>query len=320
MLSDATGSELDSVARQGISRRKFLGLCPVAVASVATIGQTSTAVVDDKSKQLAREHGNDPALLIDLTKCVGCGMCVSACKKDNDLESRADQPALGPEAVLASSNWTVVEGRNVAGEVSPVKRQCMHCLEPACASVCFVKALEKTEAGPVSYDPNKCVGCRFCLMACPFGIPTFDWDATLGQVSKCDMCADRTSQGLPTACAEACPSGALTFGRRDGLLSEAHSRMTVEPGKYVDHVYGESEVGGTSVLYISDVPFDKLGFASLGTEPLPEYTWRITRWIPPVAMGLGAALVTLYARRMKVLEEKEEEEERETLGAGREEL
>ena len=104
------------------------------------------------------------------------------------------------------------------------------------------------------------------------------------------------------------------------MLSEAHSRMTVEPDKYVDHVYGESEVGGTSVLYISDVPFDKLGFASLGTEPLPEYTWRITRWIPPVAMGLGAALVTLYARRMKVLEEKEEEEERETLGAGREEL
>ena len=318
MLSDATGSELDSVVQQGISRRKFLGLCPVAAVSVATIGQTSAAAVGAQTQQLAEEHGSDPALLIDLTKCVGCGACADACKKDNGLETRADQPATGPGATLASSNWTAVVPYNVDGQATPVKRQCMHCLEPACASVCFVKALVKTEAGPVAYDPNKCVGCRFCMMACPFGVPTFDWDATFGKVSKCDMCADRTARGLPTACAEACPSGALTFGQRDGLLNEAHSRMTAEPGKYVDHVYGESEVGGTSVLYISDVPFEKLGFASLGTEPLPEYTWRITKWIPPVAMGLGAALVTLYARRMKVLDEEEEKDK--ALAAGREEL
>lgn len=317
MSTEATGSELDSVVRQGISRRKFLGLCPVAVASVATIGQASA--VGEKTQKLAQEHGNDPALLIDLTKCIGCGACVDACKKDNGLPTRADQPALGPGAALASSNWTAVVPHTIDGEATPVKRQCMHCLEPACASVCFVAALKKTEAGPVTYDPNKCVGCRFCMMACPFGIPTFDWDATFGRVSKCDFCVDRTSQGLPTACAEACPTGTLTFGHRDGLLAEAHSRMTAEPGKYVDHVYGESEVGGTSVLYISDVPFDKLGFVSLGTEPLPEYTWRITRWIPPVAMGLGTALVTLYARRMKVLEQEEEKKD-EALWAGREEL
>jgi formate dehydrogenase iron-sulfur subunit len=279
-----------------------LGLAPVAVATVAMAGQESSPAVHE----LAVEHQGDPSVLIDLTKCIGCGKCVDACKADNNLPWRDDQPAVGADAVLASSNYTVVqaEPRGSDGGVVTVKRQCLHCLEPACASVCFVRALQKSDAGPVTYDPNRCIGCRYCMMACPFGVPTFDWESTFGKISKCDLCADRTSQGRPTACAEACPSGAITYGTRGANLADAHRR--IQGGGYVDHVYGENEVGGTSVLYVSDIPFEKLGFTDgLPEEPLPEYTWQITRLIPPAAAAIGATLITLYLRRMKIIEAEE---------------
>ncbi len=283
------------------------------VASIAAAPSDEGAAAGDG--ELAQEHRNDPGLLIDLTKCVGCGACVDACKAKNDLATRADQPATGFDAEFASSNWSIVKAERVPGAkggIRTVKKQCMHCLEPACASVCFVKALRKSAAGPVTYDPSKCVGCRFCLMACPFGIPSFDWDSRFGRVEKCNLCMDRTSKGLPTACAEACPTGAVTFGRRGDLLKTAWGRISSEPDKYVSHVYGEREVGGTSVLYISDIPFEDLGFLNgLPAGPLPQYAWEITRLIPPAAAGVGAGLIALYLRRRKLLLEREGAESQE---------
>jgi formate dehydrogenase iron-sulfur subunit len=243
-------------------------------------------------------------MLVDLTKCTGCGACVAACKLQHHLEWRADQPALGPDAALASANWTVVRTVDETPDEQEryVKRNCFHCLEPACVSACFVKALRKTEAGPVVYDGNRCVGCRYCLLACPFGVPTFEWDVTFGRVSKCNFCASRTSAGLPSACAAACPSGAISFGRRRDMLALAHDTISSDPDTYVAHVYGETEAGGTSVLYLSDVPFEELGFATgVPTKALPEYTWEITRFLPPVAAGLAATLVVLYGRRKRAL-------------------
>jgi len=172
-----------------------------------------------------------------------------------------------------------------------------------------VKAMRKSEAGPVVYDGDKCVGCRYCLMACPFGVPTFEWDETFGRVQKCDLCADRVAVGLPTACAEACPQGTITYGRRQDLLAEAWRRIHEGSQHYVHHVYGEHEVGGTSVLYISDVPFEQLGFRTgLPDDTLASYTWEITRVLPPVAVGLGVTLMTLYLRRRRLLFESVIEE------------
>jgi len=279
----------------------------VAATAVAAIGPEQGSAMPHSS-ELAEKHAGNASVLVDVTRCIGCGSCVNACKADNDLPTRYDEPAEGSDAALSPSNYTIVEPQEGArnGATATVKKQCMHCLEPACASVCFMKAIYKTDAGPVVYDPNRCVGCRYCIMACPFGVPKFDYDATMGRVYKCDMCVDRTSEGRPTACAEACPAGALTFGTREEMLAEAHGRIASEPDRYIDHVYGETEVGGTGMLYLSDVPFAQLGFPTeLPDEALPGFTHEITKLIPPAAAGIGTMLIWLYSRRVKVLAEQE---------------
>ena len=305
-----------------LSRRAFLKGAAVAAGAAGAVAAPPAAAVAElaapSTDELAEKHAGDFGVLIDLTKCVGCARCVRACKDDNDLEWRDDQPVRGPDAELSSSTWSVVRSTRVrTTEETPLgprgreltryaKIQCMHCLEPACASACFVAALQKTEAGPVVYDPGRCIGCRYCMMACPFGVPSFDWDGALGRIEKCDMCLPRTSSGEVTACAEACPTGTITFGRRGALLEEAWRRIDSST-YYVRHVYGEREVGGTSVMYVSDVPFEKLGFlTTLPDVPLSEYTWRVTRLIPPVAVGVVATLATLYVRRRRYLEGEQE--------------
>jgi formate dehydrogenase iron-sulfur subunit len=320
--------------RASLSRRAFLKTATVAAGTAGILGHSvgpahaSGLVPESNPQVLAREHADDPGLLVDLTRCVGCGECVRACKLDNDLGWRADQPATGPEAVLASSNWSVVRAVSVETVedtlLGPrpmtgrryVKTQCMHCLEPACASACFVKALVKSDAGPVVYDPDRCVGCRYCMMACPFGVPAYEWEATLGRIQKCDLCVERTSEGRPTTCAEACPQGAIAFGRRDELLAEARARIEAKPDVYVHHIFGQTEVGGTSVLYLSDVPFEELGFpTTLPDTPLPQYTWKITRLIPPAAASIGATLITLYVRRRRLVLDEEAREGAEEVSA-----
>ncbi len=301
-----TAGDEKKEARSGPTRRDFLKAAAVtAGAAVATTMPAAPARAATPA-ELAEEHAGDPGMLIDLTRCIGCGSCVAACKLQNDLEWRRGQPALGPEAELASANWTVVttieRSRGTDGAVRYVKRQCLHCLEPACASACPVRALRKDPLGPVTYDVNKCIGCRYCLMACPFGVPTFEWDRPVSWVSKCSLCFERVSRDGATACAAACPTGTIRFGPRGELLEEAHRLIAGEPGRYVPHVYGETEVGGTSVLYVSDVAFSELGFVQgLPERPLPDYTWAQSRLIPPAAAGLGALLIALWVRRRRVL-------------------
>jgi formate dehydrogenase iron-sulfur subunit len=311
--------------RTALTRRVFLKTATVTAGAAGLVAHSATAasasgslVPESNPEELGREHADDPGMLIDITKCVGCGKCVRACKLDNDLEWRDDQPATGPDAELASSNWSIVQANSVEtieeSRLGPRRRvgrrykkfQCLHCLEPACASACFVAALHKSEEGPVVYDGDRCVGCRYCLMACPFGVPTFEWDETFGRVQKCDFCIERTGEGEPSACAEACPQGAITFGRRGELLEEAWRRIDGDTD-YVRHVYGETEVGGTSVMYLSDVPFEELGFRmGLPTDPLPTYTWEVSRILPPFAAGFTVTIMALWARRQKIQREREE--------------
>lgn len=220
------------------------------------------------------------AILVDTTKCIGCMSCVAACKDTNGLPQNE-------ETELSANTFNVVQSR--AGVF--VRRFCMHCQDPTCVSVCPVGAFKKTAAGPVVYDADRCMGCRYCMMACPFSVPRYEWALALPRVRKCTMCAPRQAQGLPPACAEVCPTEATIFGDREVMLAEAEKRLRENPSGYIQHIYGKNEAGGTSVLFLSAVPFEALGFpTNVPLEPLPMYTYRALSKIPSV-VSAGALLL-----------------------------
>jgi formate dehydrogenase iron-sulfur subunit len=240
------------------------------------------------------------AMLIDTTRCIGCRGCQAACKQWHDLpgETTHNTGSYQNPPWISGKTRTVVTFNEVVhdGQFDWVfaKRQCMHCGHPGCASACTVGALRKTDDGPVVYDSGKCIGCRYCQYACPFDVPAYEWDKVLGLIGKCDFCVDRQAEGLEPACAKACPTEAIAFGEREDLLAEAHRRIAADPTAYVHHVYGEHEVGGTSMLYLSGVPFAKLGFPALGTAPVSAYTEAVMRQTPTIALAVAAGASALY--------------------------
>ncbi len=260
------------------------------------------------------------ACLVDMTACIGCRACQVACKSWNELpaestcQSGHDGGYQNP-LTLGPKTYTVVGFHELEDAAAPgglrwifSKRQCMHCVEPACAAACPATALEKQPSGPVTYDEAKCVGCRYCVLACPFDVPAAEWNTTTPRIRKCDFCAARLEgasvpDGLPAegatwaarrrlpACVATCPTDALTFGPREELLAEAWRRIRARPGSYARHVYGEHEAGGTSWLYLSAVPFERLGFPTdLGNRPVPRDARRALEIVPAAVVGLGALL------------------------------
>jgi len=228
-----------------ISRRKFLGWVGAAGLS-ATIGKSATA---STHKHFTGYPGSF-AVLHDTTLCVGCRSCEAACNKVNDLPSPdkpfADLSVLEKKRRTTTKAFTVVNKYNDPEKPEkPVffKKQCNHCLEPACASVCFVRAFTKTKTGAVTYDSSVCVGCRYCMVACPFEIPTYEYDQVLTpRIRKCTMCYPLVSKGQLPGCVEVCPMEALTFGKRQDLINFAKQRIQKYPDRYVDHIYGEHEM------------------------------------------------------------------------------
>ncbi len=276
-----------------LSRRTFIKIAGAA-------GAASVVARPEKAEASLLHSVNTPAVLVDTTRCVGCRGCEAACSEANHLPPPAKAGEDGVFDARRTTDvrvFTIVNRGQVAGKTGGqryVKRQCMHCLDPACASACLAKALEKTAAGPVVYHPERCLGCRYCMVACQFDVPKFEFQSANPYISKCSFCAERQADGLPPACASVCPSGALQFGRREALIEEARSRIYQHPGTYVHHIYGEEEAGGTSWLYVTDVPFESLGFRTdLGPTSPPELTRTalaavplvLTLW-PPLLMGL----------------------------------
>jgi formate dehydrogenase iron-sulfur subunit len=226
------------------------------------------------------------ALLFDMVQCLGCRKCIQACNELHGFEGDAEKAT-----ELSATAYTVMT--EVEGYA--VRNLCRHCLSPTCVSVCPVGALIKHERGPVVWEADRCIGCRYCILACPFNIPRYEWDDPVPSVRKCDMCVARLEQGKPPACAEACPAGATLAGPRDELLKEAHRRIQESPDDYYDHVYGESEVGGTSVLFLAPFPVEALGYKEvLGDEPLPVLTSRVLNRIPDIVFLGGAALMAIW--------------------------
>lgn len=263
-------------------------------------------------------------ILTDITKCIGCNECVKACKVVNELPQ--DKPREWQKNDgLSAKNWTSVLHN---GKYN-LRKQCRHCIEPACASVCPVGALYKTDFGAVIYDKKKCLGCRYCMMACPYGIPRYDWENPVPYIKKCILCYYKISSGelSQPACTSACPTGATIFGEREELLKIAKARIANEPSKYMNHIYGEYEVGGTNVLYITapDCPLDFLYYYNyrvdknvklLGepdiNEPLPATTKWAMEAVPFAFLGMGAIMSGIYwvvNRRQKLMNEEEQKKE-----------
>jgi formate dehydrogenase iron-sulfur subunit len=234
------------------------------------------------------------AILTDMTKCVGCQACALACKEINHLPKDCSL------SELSAKTWTAVQYINSVN----IRRHCMHCEDPACVSACPVAALEKTKEGAVIYDASKCMGCRYCMIACPFDIPKYEWHSALPQVQKCIFCYENAlKNNKQPACTEACPARATVFGSRNKLLQIARDRLQQSPKKYVQHIYGLDEAGGTSVFYLSSVPFEKLGFPKLRTDPYPHLTWKVLSKIPNVVSVGFATLLGIWwivNRRIKL--------------------
>ncbi len=235
-------------------------------------------------------------ILVDTTMCVGCYECERACAQ------RWGNPEPDDLHELSSKKNTVVQTINDVN----VPRLCMHCNEPTCASVCPVGAFEKKPNGAVVYDAGKCIGCRYCMQACPFQIPRYQWESLNPRVSKCDMCYERTSDGRLPACVESCPTGARLFGERETLLAEAAKRLREKPSEYAQAVYGMNEVGGTSTLYLSAKPFESIGFKpGMPDHSMADLTWNIMSKIPNYVFWGGTLLAGIYwitNRRKEVAE------------------
>jgi formate dehydrogenase iron-sulfur subunit len=293
-----------------MQRRAFLRLAGTASAGAALCSLDAKATAGDPV------GAGENAVLVDTTLCVGCRACEAACAEANDLALPEDSADIFKQYRNTSqTHLTVVnqfEGKNGKdGDPRFAKKQCMHCVEPACASACPVRALDKLPNGPVTYHPERCMGCRYCMVACPFEIPKYEYEKAIPTVKKCTFCASRQAQGLAPACTTVCPSGALTFGKRGALIDEAKTRIFGKPDDYVHYVYGEHEAGGTNWLYISDVDFKDLGMKVTVDQASYPQLVKGALGIPPMVMTLWPPLLMgIYAfshRREQVAKEEQNE-------------
>jgi len=260
-----------------MNRRAFLKTLGTAVISSSLI----------KVKDLkAEEHKTEfYGILVDTTRCIGCRRCEKACAEANglpipDISEDKNKEILKNIRNTSPTQYTVVNKYETEKGTVYVPKRCMHCNQPGCAAACLVKAMRKRETGHVTWDLN-CIGCRLCMISCPFDIPKFEYDKAIPRIQKCNLCYDRFKKGLVPACVEVCPTQALTFGTRRDILMEAKRRISNNPDKYISHIYGEYEAGGTSHIYISAVPFEKIGFkTNIGLEPYPKYSTGFLYAVP----------------------------------------
>jgi Fe-S-cluster-containing dehydrogenase component len=271
-----------------IDRRNFFRVVGVTGASIALSEKLSAAT---ENEAIEDSYG----ILIDSFMCGGCQSCEFACAEAHGLAEPEDEPQLGLSRRTDETRRTVVNAFDTSeGEVT-VKNQCMHCIDPACVSACLTKAMYKTKEGAVVWREDKCMGCRYCMISCPFDVPKFEYNSPNPRIIKCDMCHDRVKEGKIPACAEICPSDAIVFGKRSELIKEARKRIFEYPDYYRDYVYGETEAGGTGVIYIGQVPFKEIGFKTgLEKDSYPSLSKGFLYSVPFVFVLWPTMLLGIY--------------------------
>lgn len=289
----------------GLSRRGFIQTAGVATTAVATGGVARAEMAE------AMNADEQYSVLVDTVVCIGCRKCEWACNNQHELSSRSlasyeDKSVFSSERRPEHDAYTVVnEFENPAAGVKKftVKIQCMHCLQPACASACIVGALTKETNGPVVYDAWKCIGCRYCMIACPFQIPAYEYhDAVSPEVKKCTFCNERLTKGEKPACVGICPNEALTFGKRREMIDLGKARIRHHPDRYVNHVYGEHEAGRTDWLYLTPINITQAGMPALNSDPIADVTESIQHgifksFVPPLALYSLLGLIMRTTRR-----------------------
>jgi Fe-S-cluster-containing dehydrogenase component len=267
---------------------------------IKTIGVVGASVLPARSlrsEEIANEAVEFKGILVDTTRCAGCQNCSVVCAESHELpEPDLDEMfEINGNRPTTPDQWTTISRFEVGDEEIYVKKQCMHCNQPACATACPTKALLKTEEGPVIWRGDKCMGCRFCMISCPYDIPKFEYDSPNPRIMKCVMCWEKLNEGEIPECVANCPEEAIVFGTRRELIDQAKSRIYTEPDRYVHEIYGEHEVGGTGYLYLAGVPFDQLGFKNdLGNVAYPEYTKTFLYSVPFVITLWPAFLLALH--------------------------
>ena len=268
-----------------LGRRNFFKVLGVTGVSLA-IGNELKAV--PKKEESIEFSG----VLYDSTLCVGCQTCETSCASAHGLPDPVGVPDASVVRQADDKHRTVVNACKTSQGESYVKKQCMHCNEPACAAACLTQALLKTKEGPVIWREDKCMGCRYCMVSCPYNSPKFEYNSQNPKIVKCDMCYDKIQEGNKPVCVSNCPAGALVFGTRRELIREARKRIVENPGKYVDYIYGEHEAGGTGWLYLSGVPMEELGLnTSIQSGAYPEMTKGFLYSVPSIFVLWPAILL-----------------------------
>jgi formate dehydrogenase iron-sulfur subunit len=298
---------------KNLSRRSWLK-------STLAISAASCVSVNELNSADPEAHSNDRyGVLVDTTVCIGCRNCEWACKTVHNMPSEGfntykDREIFKNFRRPDPSALTVVnEYENKKNPLLPidVKMQCMHCDYPSCSSACIVGAFKKQKNGAVTWDTDKCIGCRYCMVACPFQVPTFDYDKALRpDIKKCDFCFSRTSKGELPGCVNICPVEALTYGPKPFLIKEARDRIKRKPELYLDKIFGEYDAGGTSWIYLASKNFYEIGFPKVSTRPAPGVTEAIQHgifayFVPPLALYSMLGGMMWYTKRRQAMEEED---------------
>jgi len=282
-----------------LDRRSALRVLATGVAGAAS---AAAAPLKAHARAPATAPEGAASMLFDTTLCIGCQACTVACRDANDIRFEDNDGMYFNTPDLSAGAKSVIKLTADGGRDTYMKMQCMHCVDPACVGACMFGAFQKREHGIVTWRGDHCTGCRYCEVVCPFNVPRFEWESRNPRIVKCELCSHRLNEGGIPACVEVCPREAIIFGTREELLQEAHRRIEENPQRYIDHVYGEHEGGGTQVLYLSDIPFEQLGLPVLGSESLPARVSRIQGTLYKgmvLPLALYAVLGTVIARNRR---------------------
>ena len=284
-----------------IGRRNFL----------KALGLAGATLIAGKSFAKGSSEETSPiefkAILYDSTRCIGCRACEKACAKAHNLPEPQDELKVDVLRKTSEKQRAVINKFTTSkGEVF-VRKQCMHCNEPACAAACLTQAMYKTKEGPVIWREEKCMGCRYCMVSCPFDVPKFEFNSPNPKIQKCDMCYERIIKGEVPVCVETC-GDALTFGTRRELLAEARKRIAENPKDYIDQIYGENVAGGTGYVYVSPVSFKELRFdPKLQNSSYPALTKGFLYSVPAVFVLLPSLLLGIHEATKQKNNEKMKE-------------